>query len=61
MKRLTALRGEQCRGEWWKEGEGISQRTYMNDPWTWTTEWGLTEGVRGGLSGGEQREKLGQL
>ena len=21
------------------------QRTCMNDPWTWTTVWGLTEGV----------------
>ena len=54
MNRLTALRGEQCRGEWWKEGEGISQRTYMNDPWIWKMERGLTEGGRGGLSVGGQ-------
>ena len=24
-------------GKWQKEGEEISQRTYMNDPWTWKT------------------------
>ena len=45
-----------------KEGEGSSQRTCMNDPWTWTTVWGLTVGLGGGLGGGGQsREKLGQL
>ena len=40
-----------------ENGEGISQRTYMHDPW------GLTEGGVGvGLSSGEQREKKqGQL
>ena len=31
--------------EWWKEGEGINQRTCMNDPCTWTTVWGLTVGA----------------
>ena len=31
----------------------------MNDPWTWTTGWGLTVGVGGGLGGGEQRGKNG--
>ena len=36
-----------------KEGEGISQRTYVPDPWTWTTVWGLPEGVgRVSLAGG---------
>ena len=25
-----------------ERSEGISQRTYMKDPWTWTTVWGLT-------------------
>ena len=45
-------------GEWWKEGEGTSQRTCMNDPWTWTTEWGLTVEwkvgwVKEGKGGGE--------
>ena len=44
-------------GKWQKEGEEISQRTYMNDPWTWTMVWGLTELVRGRLSGGVQRGK----
>ena len=29
-----------------KEGEGISQRTYTKDPWTWTSMWGLITGVR---------------
>ena len=47
------------KGEWWKEGEGNSQRTSMNDPWTWTTVWGLTVGVGGGLGGRGQREKIG--
>ena len=39
---------------WWKEGEGISQRTYKNDPWTWAMVWGLTMGVGGG--GGQKGE-----
>ena len=40
--RLTATRWE-GRGEyWWKEEEGISQRTYITDPWTWTLVWGFT-------------------
>ena len=56
--RLTAARGK-GEGKWWEEGEGISQRTCINDTWTWTvvgTDWGgwarwrRTEG-----------EKLGQL
>ena len=42
-----------------KKGEEITQRTSMNDPWTWTMVWGLTVGARGGggLGGGEQRGK----
>ena len=39
-------------GQWWKEGEGIRQRTCMSDPWTWTTGWELTVGVGGGIGGG---------
>ena len=31
----------------------------MNDPWIWTTGWGLTVGVGGGLGGGGQRGKNG--
>ena len=29
----------------------------MNDPWPWTTVWGLSVGDVGGLAGGEQRGK----
>ena len=43
-----------------KEGEGISQRTYMHDPWTRTTVWGLSEGAEAGWRGAKG-EKLGQL
>ena len=50
--RLTAARGNGGVEEWWKEGEGTSQRTCMNDPQTWTTVWGLTVGAAGGLGGG---------
>ena len=42
---LTAVRGEEGGGDYLKEGEGISQRTYMHDSWTWTTVWGLTVGA----------------
>ena len=38
-----------------EKGERTSQRTCMNDPWTWTMVWGLTVGARGRLSGGGQR------
>ena len=40
--RLTAVRGVEGGGNWLKEDEGISQRTCMKDPWTWTMVWGLT-------------------
>ena len=42
-----------------KEGEGISQRTYMKEPWTWAMVWGLNLGRGGGLGRGEQRGKIG--
>ena len=43
----------QAEGDSGGKKEGTSQRTCMNDPWTWTTGWGLTVGAgRGG-----QREK----
>ena len=49
----TWNRGE---GRWWEEGEGTSQRTCMNDPWTWTV------GAGGGAGRRRARgEKLGQL
>ena len=44
-------------GEWWKEGEGVSQRTCMNGSWTWTMERGLTVSEGGGLGGGGQKGK----
>ena len=44
-----------------KEGEGISQRTYMNDSWTWTTVWALTVGMGGGWGDGVKGGKLEQL
>ena len=31
----------------------------MNDPWTWTTVWGLTVGAGGGLGRGGKGEKIG--
>ena len=34
--RLTLTRGEWGGGQGWKEGEGTSQKTCVNDPWTWT-------------------------
>ena len=37
--------------------EGTSQRTYMNDPWTWTMVWGLTVEAGGGMDRGGQRGK----
>ena len=56
-----AIGGEKRGGLWWKEGEGTSQRTCMND--SWTTESGLTMGKKGGLGGGGQKgkNKLGKL
>ena len=56
--RQTAV-GREVGGEKCKKGKGISQRICMNDPQTRTTEWGLTEGRRGRLSGGGQRGKNG--
>ena len=55
--RLTAARGKGAEGKWWREGEGISQRTCMKGPWTRTTVWGWAVGVGGGLGGGRQRAK----
>ena len=57
---LTPVRREKGR-EVWKKGEGMSQITYTNVPWTWTTVWEPTEGVRRGLSEGGKGDKLGQL
>ena len=43
-----------------KEGEGISQRTYMRDPWTQTVVWGLPEGVWWGWVEGDEGGKVGK-
>ena len=40
-----------------KEREGPNERTSRNDPWTWTTGWGLTVGLGGGLGGGRTKGK----
>ena len=48
--------GEVGGGNCLKEGEGISQGTYMPGPWTWTTGWGLTVGVGVGLAQGVKGE-----
>ena len=57
--RLTAARRKGGWGKWQKEGEGISQRTCMNDPWTWTRVWGWTMGVGVGWTGESQGGKTG--
>ena len=49
------------RGNGAKKGEETSQRTCMNDSWTWTTERGLTVEERDGLGVGGKGKKLGQL
>ena len=60
MEQTDSCRRVGGRGEWWKEGERISQRTWMNDAWTWTTERGLTVGERGvgWVEGGKREKKL---
>ena len=56
--RLTATREQGVEGKWWKEGEGISQRTCMNDPQTWTKLWGLTVGAGVGWAEEVKGEKI---
>ena len=41
----------------WLKGEGISQRTYMCEPWAWTMVWGLIMGMGTRLGGRGQREE----
>ena len=44
-------------GYWMKDGEGINQRTFMNNQWTWTTIQGMTQGgERVGPGKGENAE-----
>ena len=54
--RLTIVRRDGEGGDLLKEGEGISQRTFMKDPWTQAVLWGLTMEVAGGLGKEERRE-----
>ena len=56
---MEQARGESGREAWWKEREAISQRTCLNDPWTWTRVWRLTVGIGGGLGRGGQMRKIG--
>ena len=46
-------------GDWLKEGEGTSQRTYTKDSWTWTMVWGLTMEVEVGWVEGGKVGKTG--
>ena len=55
--RLKIVRGMGEGRDSVKEGEGIRQRTYMKDPCTWTTVWGLSMGVGGRMGRREQRGK----
>ena len=55
--RLIGVGGEERGEEWWRKGEEISQKTCMNDSWTWTAERGLTVGERGGLGRVGERKK----
>ena len=57
MEQTGSCKRGDMSGEWWEEGEGTSQRTCMNDAWTWTMERGLTVGKRGGLCGRGQKGK----
>ena len=47
--RLTVTKG--------MRGEGSSQRTGINDPWAWTTAWGLIVGAGSGWGRAEQYGK----
>ena len=49
MEQTEAVRGEEGGRCCLKEGERISQRTDMKEPWTWTMVWGLTMAMAGGL------------
>ena len=59
--RLKATREKGEGGQSWKEGEGMKQRTCMNDLWTRTAVWEFVGVGMVGMGGREQRKKLGQL
>ena len=44
-----------------EEGEGTSRRTCVNEPWTWTTVWGLTVGAGVGAEGWAEKGKGGEI
>ena len=52
MEQTDNVRGEVGDGDCLKEGEGISQRTYMKDLWTWTMVWGLAMEMGGRMGRG---------
>ena len=60
--KLTVTR-EWGETKWGKEGEQSGEGTYIKDPYTWTTTWGLTMELGRGWTGQERAtgEKLGQL
>ena len=41
----------------WKDGEGVSQRTCMNDTWTWTWTTGWRWIVGAGVCAEQRRAK----
>ena len=51
MEQIASCKKEGGRRGWVERSEGISQRTFMNDPWTWATVWGPTVGVGCWLGG----------
>ena len=57
--RVTVTRRERGGRKGWEEEEGGSQGTSINDPWTWTTGWGLTVGAGGGRGQENNRGKIG--
>ena len=62
MEQIDSCKRSRGRWDGLKEGERISQRTCMKDPWTGTMVRGLITEVGRGLGGGAtKREKVGQL
>ena len=56
MEQTGSCRRGDMSGEWWEDGEGTSQRTCMNGPWTWAMVCGLTveQGWAGWRKAGEE-------
>ena len=50
--KLTGTGGEGMGDKGGKKEKGlVKELVSINDPWTWTTGWGLTVGVGGGWQG----------